>query len=142
MRRLHSNPPKGTAVCLLQAERRVSFRWLARPSPPARVRTRPVRKRQRTQRGILLQEVRATIDAYAYNGGCLPGQRGQAKVYLGSWPVTVAAGAARGTFSFEVQVPSIAASEALAVTATDESGNTSELGECFPVDRIFKDGYQ
>jgi len=87
------------------------------------------------------------MDVYFYNGGCVPGQRGRAEAYLGSYPALIGVGGTRSVFNYVLQLPNVAADAAIALTATDSAGNTSELGQCFPVakamllDDIFKDGY-
>ena len=89
------------------------------------------------------------LDAYFYNGGCTAGQRGVAQVYRGSFSISVAPGTTKTPFSAQMQLPNVAADAAVAFTATDSNGNTSELGECFPIsqatlfiDDIFKNGYE
>jgi len=87
------------------------------------------------------------IDAYFYNGTCHSGQRGQAYAYLGSWNAVIGGGSGDAKFNFQVQLPNVGANAAVAFTATDGAGNTSELGGCFPVskgvllDDIFKDDF-
>jgi hypothetical protein len=88
------------------------------------------------------------IDAYFYNGTCQPGQRGQAQAYLGSWSAVIGVGGTEALFSFQVQLPNVGSNAAVAFTATDAKGNTSEFGECFPIskawllDDIFKDNFE
>ncbi|HSE11596.1 MAG TPA: right-handed parallel beta-helix repeat-containing protein [Rudaea sp.] len=88
------------------------------------------------------------VDAYFYNGGCAAGQRGKAAVYLGSYPALIGAGGTKSVFNYLLQLPNVAADAAIGLTATDQDGNTSEIGACFPVshamllDDIFKDGYE
>jgi hypothetical protein len=88
------------------------------------------------------------IDAYFYDGSCLPGQRGQAFAYLGSWSAVIAGGSNEAHFNYQVQLPNVQSNTAVAFTATDANGNTSELGECSPVskavllDDIFKNGFE
>jgi hypothetical protein len=88
------------------------------------------------------------VDAYFYDGTCHSGQRGQAQSYLGSWTAVIGAGGTDARFNFQAQLPNVAANAAVAFTATDSSGNTSELGTCYPVskavllDDIFKDDYE
>jgi len=88
------------------------------------------------------------IDAYFYNGNCKAGQHGQAQAYLGSWTAVIGAAGSEALFNYQVQLPNVGANAAVAFTATDASGNTSELGDCMPVskawllDDIFKDGYE
>jgi len=90
------------------------------------------------------------MDAYFYNGGCLPGLRGEAAVYLGSFPALIGVGGTKSVFNYVLELPNVAPDAAIAFTATDSNGNTSEMGECFPVsqatllnsDEIFKDGYE
>ncbi len=88
------------------------------------------------------------IDAYFYNGTCQAGQRGQAQAYLGSWFAVIGAGGNEALFNFQTQLPNVSSNAAVAFTATDASGNTSEFSACYPVakawllDDIFKDGYE
>jgi len=88
------------------------------------------------------------IDAYFYNGTCQAGQRGQAQAYLGSWFAVIGAGGNEALFNFQTQLPNVASNAAVAFTATDASGNTSEFSGCSPIskawllDDIFKDGYE
>ena len=88
------------------------------------------------------------IDAYFYNGYCQAGQRGQAQAYLGSWTAVIGAGGSEALFNYQVQLPNVQSNAAVAFTATDSDGNTSELGACFPIsnasllDDIFKNGFE
>ena len=80
------------------------------------------------------------------NGGFHVLGRGHAAAYLGNVSVTIPLGATSAAFSKPVTVPSNAANSVLSLTATDASGNTSEIGSCAFLstardDGIFKDGF-
>ena len=64
--------------------------------------------------------------------------KGHAEWYLASQQIaTVGNNAA---FQIATTLPASPAASALSLTATDDDGNTSEIGPCFPVDRIFANG--
>jgi hypothetical protein len=73
------------------------------------------------------------IDAYFYNGSCAPGARGRAERYLGSFIAFTFASGNPSEFNYVMTLPNIAADGAIAFTATDHDGNTSELGTCYRV---------
>lgn len=79
------------------------------------------------------------IDAY-FSNGCNSVGRGRAQVYLGATTATIAGNSV--DFSQAVTVPNVQSNAAVSFTATDASGNTSEIGSCFPLERIFKDGVE
>jgi hypothetical protein len=73
------------------------------------------------------------VDAYFYNGSCAPGQRGRAARYLGSFIAYTFASGNPSSFNYAMTLPNIATDGAIAFTATDHNGNTSELGTCYRV---------
>jgi trimeric autotransporter adhesin len=73
------------------------------------------------------------IDAYFYNGNCAPGERGRAERYLGSFIAYTFASGNPSNFNYAITLPNIATDGAIAFTATDQNGNTSELGTCYGV---------
>jgi len=84
------------------------------------------------------------VDAY-YAHGCNATGRGTPERWIGSVDyVYIPAGSFNANFSVTVVVPDFdPANGKLSVTATNNSngeGSTSELGSCFAVDTIFKDG--
>lgn len=81
------------------------------------------------------------IDAY-FSNGCNDAGRGGAQVYLGAVTAVIAALSNNVTFSQAVTLPNVQLDAAVSFTATDASGNTSEIGSCYPVERIFKDGFE
>jgi hypothetical protein len=88
------------------------------------------------------------IDAYFYNGSCIAGGRGQAQAYIGSYLVSTFANGVPSQFNYLMTLPNFNADGAIAFTATDSSGNTSELGSCFKVQQatlisgVFKDSFE
>jgi parallel beta-helix repeat protein len=88
------------------------------------------------------------VDAYFYNGSCVAGGRGQAQYYLGSYLAFTFANGSPSAFNYLMNLPNFNGDGAIAFTATDQSGNTSELGTCFNVqqatliDKLFKDSYE
>ena len=81
------------------------------------------------------------IDAY-FSNGCNSNGRGAAQAYLGALTTSIAAGANNVSFSQAVTLPNVQLDAVLSFTATDANNNTSEIGTCFPVDRIFADGME
>jgi len=77
------------------------------------------------------------IDVY-YAASCGQTGRGHAEWYLASKVVDTVGN--NGAFSVNVTLPKSPVTSALSMTATDGAGNTSEIGTCFPVDRIFANG--
>jgi parallel beta-helix repeat protein len=88
------------------------------------------------------------VDAYFYNGSCIPGARGQAQAYIGSYPAFTNALGTPIQFNYLMTLPNFNADGAIAFTATDSNGNTSELGSCFNVQQatllngLFKDSFE
>jgi hypothetical protein len=79
------------------------------------------------------------VDAY-FSNGCNSDGRGRAQVYLGAAATSIAAAANNVSFSQTVTLPNVQLDAVVSFTATDANNNTSEIGTCFPVDRIFADG--
>jgi hypothetical protein len=89
------------------------------------------------------------VDAYFYNGSCMPGERGRAERYLGSFIAYTFVSGNPSEFNYAITLPNIAADAAIAFTTTDYGGNTSELGTCYRVanaptwnDVIFWDDFE
>ncbi|QBB71949.1 hypothetical protein ELE36_17155 [Pseudolysobacter antarcticus] len=80
------------------------------------------------------------IDAYFANS-CNSVKRGRAQVFLDNTTANIVSGNSVG-FSMALVLPNVAAKAAVSLVATDASGNTSEIGTCFPVDRIFQDSVE
>lgn len=78
------------------------------------------------------------IDAYFSRSGNPIGHRGSAQIHLNRTSVVVTGG--RRAFSLQVQVPDQLDGGVLSLTATDSSGNTSEVGTALPIDSVFVDG--
>jgi hypothetical protein len=86
------------------------------------------------------------IDAYFSNrcdGGTatMPG-RGHADAYLGGTSADNLQ-----VFTMQVVLPNVLPSGFISLTATDQNGNTSEMGSCFPVggepsDVLFANGFE
>jgi parallel beta-helix repeat protein len=81
------------------------------------------------------------IDAY-FSNGCNSNGRGGAQVYLGGATTTIAAAGNNVNFNQAVTLPNVQLDAAVSFTATDASGNTSEIGTCYPVERIFANGME
>ncbi len=81
------------------------------------------------------------IDAY-YSDSCNSSGRGSAGAYLGNVTTGISIYASDVNFTMTSFLPTVAAGAVVSLTATDNAGNTSEIGTCFPVDRIFKDGVE
>jgi parallel beta-helix repeat protein len=80
------------------------------------------------------------VDVY-YSGTCSPAGRGHADYYLASQQVkTDAAGSVY--FDIPVTLPQSAATSVLSLNATDAYADSSEIGTCFGVDTIFRDGLE
>lgn len=86
------------------------------------------------------------IDAYTSHG-CNPAVqltgRGEAEAFVGTRRIDLLAGTA--TFEMPIVIPELADAAYVSLTATDEAGNTSEIGTCFALghaegDAIFADG--
>lgn len=78
------------------------------------------------------------VDAY-YSATCSPAGRGHAEYYLATLQVKTDANG-KAKVNFTTNLPASAPTSVLSLTATDSLGNTSELGECFANDGIFKNG--
>ena len=81
------------------------------------------------------------IDAY-YSDSCNSSGRGSAGAYLGNVTTGISIYASDVNFTMTSLLPTVAGGAVVSLTATDYAGNTSEIGTCFPVDRIFKDGIE
>ncbi|MEO8672105.1 MAG: right-handed parallel beta-helix repeat-containing protein [Tahibacter sp.] len=79
------------------------------------------------------------IDVY-YSETCAPSGRGHAEYYLSSKQVTTNANGSV-SFSIPVTLPVSPATSVLSLTATDDYANSSEIGNCYSVDTIFKAGF-
>ena len=78
------------------------------------------------------------VDVY-YSGKCSPSGRGHADYYLASQQVKTDA-TGKVDFDVAVTLPFSAATSVLSLGVTDAYANSSEIGTCFSIDRIFKDG--
>ncbi|QBB71950.1 hypothetical protein ELE36_17160 [Pseudolysobacter antarcticus] len=81
------------------------------------------------------------IDAY-FSDSCTSAGRGSAQQYLGTVTTGIGISASDASFTLGVTLPNMQAGSNVSLTATDAGGNTSEIGTCFPVDRIFKDSME
>jgi len=81
------------------------------------------------------------VDAY-FSNGCSGAGRGSAQVYLGNVTTGISLVDNDVSFSMSVTLPNVQLGAAVSLTATDYNGNTSEIGTCYPIDRIFKDGVE
>jgi|GEM_PF-2401560 len=82
------------------------------------------------------------IDAYYSSSANSLIGRAHAEVYLGHANVTVAA-TGRGAFTLpNITVPSQLGGGVISLTATNATGNTSEIGTAMPIDTIFVDGLE
>lgn len=82
------------------------------------------------------------IDAYYSSSANSLIGRAHAEVYLGHANVTVAANG-RGAFTLpSITVPSQSGGGVISLTATNATGNTSEIGTAIPIDTIFVDGLE
>lgn len=85
------------------------------------------------------------IDVYYDEDGCTAGGRGSARSWIGGENfVYIPVGASAASWSTIVKVPTYYNYGAVSVTATNNSNgdySTSELGECFPLDTLFRDGF-
>jgi trimeric autotransporter adhesin len=86
------------------------------------------------------------IDAY-FSSAVNAGGRGHAQVHLGRQTVTLLQGNATVSFTMAILVPDQLPNGVLSFTATDISGNTSELGTAISIvppvqDAMFKDGFE
>jgi len=81
------------------------------------------------------------IDAY-YSASCNSSGRGSAGAYIGKVTTGISIYASDVNFTMTSFLPTVAGGAVVSLTATDYAGNTSEIGTCFPVDRIFKDGVE
>ncbi len=80
------------------------------------------------------------IDAYFANS-CNSIKRGRAQVFFDNTSANIVSGNTV-VFNMSLVLPNVAANAAVSLVATDASGNTSEIGTCFPVDRIYQDGVE
>ena len=80
------------------------------------------------------------IDAYLSGECASTTGRPHAESYLGSTTAIIPAGQGGVGFMFQVLLPDNATGY-LGLTATDQEGNTSEIGPCFSLDRIFDSGF-
>ena len=81
------------------------------------------------------------VDAY-FSNGCSSAGRGGAQVYLGSVTTGILLVDNDVSFTMPATLPNVQLDAAVSLTATDYNGNTSEIGTCYPIDRIFKDGVE
>ena len=90
----------------------------------------------------LLDEIEGSYQVDAYlSGECAPTTgRPHAEIFLGSTSITIPAGQTRAALTLPVVIPANA-SGYIGLTATDEQNNTSEIGACFALDRIFRNGF-
>jgi hypothetical protein len=80
------------------------------------------------------------VDAYLSGECASTTGRPHAEVFLGSTAMTIPAGQTGAGFVFQVLLPANATGY-LGLTATDGLGNTSEIGTCYSLDRIFESGF-
>lgn len=81
------------------------------------------------------------IDAY-FSDSCTSSGRGGTQQYLGTVTTGIGISVSDVNFTLGVTLPNMQAGSNVSLTATDYAGNTSEIGTCFPVDRIFKDSVE
>jgi hypothetical protein len=81
------------------------------------------------------------IDAY-FSDNCTSSGRGGTQQYLGSVTTGIGISVSDVNFTLGVTLPNMQAGSNVSLTATDAAGNTSEIGTCFPLDRIFKDSME
>jgi len=80
------------------------------------------------------------LDAY-FSSKCNSAKRGGAQVFLDNTSASIVAGNVV-VFNMSLVLPNVLPNAAVSLVATDASGNSSEIGTCFPVDRIFQDGVE
>jgi trimeric autotransporter adhesin len=73
------------------------------------------------------------VDAYFYNGSCAPGDRGRPEHYIGSFLAFTFASGIPSDFNYVMTLPNVATDGAIAFTATNPHGDTSEVGTCYRV---------
>jgi len=81
------------------------------------------------------------LDLYFAQYGCIPAQRGHAESYLASAYAVIAAGKNSTAFAVPVTLPIYFKPGSVVASATDTSGNTSELGKCTLVDTLMRSGF-
>lgn len=79
------------------------------------------------------------VDVY-YGTRCAASGRGHADYYLASQQIKTDA-YGKADFDIAVTLPVSPAASALSLGVTDAYANSSEIGTCFPIDSIFKDGF-
>jgi parallel beta-helix repeat protein len=81
------------------------------------------------------------VDLYFAQYGCSPAQRGHAENYLASAYAVIAAGKDSTSFAVPLTLPIYFKPGSVVASATDASGNTSELGKCTLVDTVMRGGF-
>lgn len=81
------------------------------------------------------------IDAYFSSSANPSGKRGHAEIFVGQKTINVFANDSRTQFSVPIEIPNQFDGSVISLTATDEAGNTSEIGTALPIDALLVDGF-
>jgi parallel beta-helix repeat protein len=130
-----TNDPDGGANQLQNFPLVRGLSFASAPAPGATFVATTIAARLNSQPGTF------RIDAY-FSNGCNSDGRGGAEVYLGGTTATIAVGSNNVSFNQALTLPNAQIDAAVSLTATDAAGNTSEIGTCFPIERIFRSGME